>query len=124
MPRFEDIYTVYADNKQLAKVTAVGGETFPDTYWKQENNLYYNTTPTPDEVKVFYFIRPKLKTKTPTETIKLPVEWVCIIRAKLRGEAYKLVNEDNAAAKWLNDYNVLMEQFKQYMAARNPEFGV
>lgn len=123
-PRFEDIYAVYADEKQLIKATAVGGETFPDTYWKQGNDLYYNVTPAPNEIRVFYYIRPVLKADMPTETIKLPVEWVCLIRAKLRGEAYKLVNEDSAAAKWLNDYNVLLEQFKQYMAARNPEFGV
>lgn len=123
-PRFEDIYAVYADEKQLMKATAVGGETFPDTYWKQGNHLYYNMMPAPQTVKVFYFIRPALKSKTPTATIKLPAEWVCIVRAKLRGEAYKLVNEDNTAVKWLNDYNVLLEQFKQYIAARNPEFGV
>ena len=121
--RFEDIYAVHINDVQLAHVTAVGA-LFPDTYWKQNNALCFSTQKTSATLKIYYNIRPALKAGSPTQTVKLPVEWLPIIRAKLRGEAFKLVNEDGLAAKWLNDYNVLLEQFKQYMAARTPQFGV
>jgi hypothetical protein len=123
IPMFEDVYAVHAGNKQLFKSTVVGS-LFPDTYWKQENALHFNVTPAPQVMTVYYFIRPALKSTTPTNTIKLPIQFVPIIKAKLRGEAYKLVNEDNTAAKWLNDYNILLEQFKQYIADRQPQFGI
>jgi hypothetical protein len=122
-PVFEDVYAVYAGEAQLFKSTAVGAH-FPDTYWKQGNALNFNTLPAPAKLTVYYFIRPALKSAIPGNTIKLPVPFVSIIKARLRGEAYKLVNEDSMAAKWLNDYNGLLEQFKQYIADRQPRFGV
>jgi hypothetical protein len=120
-PIFEDIYAVHAGDTQLLKSTAVGG-LFPDTYWKQDDALYFNAQT--ELIKVYYFIRPALKSPAPANTIKLPVQFLPLIRAKLRGEAYKLVNEDNTAAKWLNDYNALLEQFKQFIAERQAQFGI
>ena len=122
-PRFEDICAVYADKKQLARVSMESGETFPDTYWKEEDALCFRAEPKPGRIRVYYYVRPERKSQDPTNTVKLPPEWVQIIRAKLRGEAYMLVNEDSAAAKWIDLYNVLLEQFKQYMSARSPEIG-
>jgi hypothetical protein len=122
-PIFEDVYAVHAGDTQLFKSTVVGS-LFPDTYWKQANKLCFNVTPAPQVMTVYYFIRPALKSTTSTTNIKLPIQFVPIVKAKLRGEAYKLVNEDNTAAKWLNDYNALLEQFKQYIAERQPLFGI
>lgn len=122
-PRFEDVYAVYAGKTQLMHVTPVGGNTFPNTYWKENVKIGFKTDGD-NTLRIFYFVRPRLKINNTEDTVKLPPEWVCIIRAKLRGEAFKLVNEDNAAAKWLNDYNVLIEQFKQYMGRRQDTVGV
>ena len=44
--------------------------------------------------------------------------------AELRGEAYKLCNEDAVAAKWLNDYNALLDSFRQWLVLRQPNFGM
>ena len=121
-PRFEDVYAVYADKVQLIRAEENVGEILPDTYYKRNGKLYIHTD---DAVTCHfhYYVRPILKKQQPETTIKLPPEWVCIIRSKLRGEAYKLKNEDVTAAKWINDYNVLIEQFKVYMAARRAEIG-
>ena len=54
----------------------------------------------------------------------LPVEFIDLVKAKLRGEAYKLANEDNHAAKWLNDYNTLLETFKAWIADKSANFGM
>lgn len=124
-PRFDDIYAVYADGVQLIHTEGNVGHIFPDCYWKDGGNLKYRLEKAPSKLTIYYFVRPKLKTSAggDQKTIKLPPEWVGIIRAKLRGEAYKVVNEDNQAAKWINDYNILIQQFTQYMSARKPELG-
>ncbi len=128
--KFEDIYAVYADEKQLIKSTLTSGVIFPDTYFKTaadngHNNLGLNLSDVPEKIKIIYFVRPEPKTSaTSTINVKLPVEFLELIKAKIRGEAYKAANEDALAAKWINDYNVLLETFKAYLAARQPEFGI
>jgi hypothetical protein len=132
--RFEDIYAVYINGVQLAYVTPVGAE-FPDTYWKQDGKLYFNVDGEAEDIKIFYYVRPALKsfpdatdTTKPKDnseaTVKLPFEWLPLIKAKIRAEAYKLVNDGGMAAKWLNDYTALLEHFKRYIEERRPRIGV
>ena len=54
----------------------------------------------------------------------VPVEFIDLVKAKLRGEAYKLVNEGEIAAMWLNDYNILLETFKAWISEKAPNFGM
>ena len=123
--RYEDIYAVYAGDVQLVRATPAGARTFPDSYSRIGETLYIKSD-NKAEIDIYFYVRPKPKLRPGGEndTIKLPVEWLPIIGAKVRGEAYKLVNEDYAAAKWLADYNALVEQFKQYMAARAADIGI
>ena len=58
-----------------------------------------------------------------SEEAELPVEYLDMAGAKIRGEAYKIANEDGLAAKWLADYNQQMENFKIWAASRNERFG-
>lgn len=145
--RYDDIEAVYADDRQLIKTTYTSGVYFPDAYFKFSAPFLVlsGTTPTPQEpfeglcvnalnwdtLRVVYVIRPKLieiTTNTPsiadTFTVRLPLEFIDMAKAKLRGEAYKLANEDVLAAKWLNDYNVLLESFKAWVQTKEPRFGV
>jgi hypothetical protein len=71
-------------------------------------------------------VKPELKTISnyASKYVMLPIEFIDLIKAKLRGEAYKYANEDNLAAKWLNDYNVLVETFKAWLSNKQPEFGI
>lgn len=127
--RFEDVYTVFADDTQLIKSTATSGVIFPDTFYKTDNKLGYNVTEKPKSLTIVYFVKPVLKTVDESGGISdgdvmLPIEFIELAKAKLRGEAYKLANEDNLAAKWLNDYNVLLETFKAWISGKQPEFGM
>ena len=123
--RFEDIHAIYADDTQLTKSTVASGEIFPNTFYKIDNKLAYNIRHH-KEIEGVYHVRPKLKTRENTEStyVMLPIEFIDLAKAKLRGEAYKLANEDSLAAKWLNDYNILLETFKAWIAEKSSTFGM
>ena len=53
----------------------------------------------------------------------VPYEFIDIIKAKLRGEAYKLANEDALAAKWLQDYNAQLQDFAAWVQDKAAVFG-
>lgn len=124
--RFEDIHAIYADNTQLIESTLASGVIFPNTYYKVRNNIGLNLKKQPQAIKIIYFVRPVLKTEANAsgEFVKVPPEFIELVKAKLRGEAYKVANEDNLAAKWINDYNVLLETFKMWIQGKQSEFGL
>ena len=55
-------------------------------------------------------INEKYEDGTPVN-VMVPVEFIDLVKAKLRGEAY-VCQRGSLVAKWLNDYNVLLETFK------------
>ena len=124
--RFEDVYALYADRTQLIKSTPTSGVIFPHTYYKDDNYLGMNVSEFPDKFTVVYIVRPALKTDENISTahVMLPAEFIDLAKAKLRGEAYKLANEYELSAMWLNDYNVLLEGFKQWLSGKQPKFGM
>ena len=124
--RFEDVHAVYVDGRQLIKTTLASGAVFADSYYKDDNHLGLRLLELPVDMTVVYAVRPRLKTPGTiiTDTVKVPVEFIDLVKAKLRGEAYKLANEDSLAAKWLSDYNILLETFKMWAANKQPEFGL
>lgn len=124
--RFEDLRSVFVGDTQLIKTTLMSGTVFPNTYYKDDNRLGIHVTDKPDDITVTYIVRPALKTSETFRdlSVMLPVEFIDLAKAKLRGESYKLANEDSIAAKWLNDYNVLLETFKAWIAEKSPNFGM
>lgn len=129
-PIFEDIYAVYTDDgTQLIKSTVASGVIFPNTFFRITDKLGFNTRETPKHLTIVYFVRPALITTTShgnitDANVMIPVEFIDLVKAKLRGEAYKLANEDSIAAKWLSDYNILLETFKAWIAEKAPNFGM
>ncbi len=121
--RFEDIYAVYADGVQLMKTTLASGQIFPDTFYKHNDELGFNSPFMTRELKIIYFARPKIKASK-TGNVMFPVEFMDLVKAKMRGEAYKLANEDEQAGKWLNDYNMELENLKVWCNNRASQFGV
>lgn len=127
--RFSDIYTVFAqagDNymQQLIKTNAASSGIFNGSYWEENGRLALSEYH--PVVRIVYFVRPKIKdwTNYSSETVKLPPEFISLIKAKMRAEAYKLANEDVLAAKWINDYNVLLEDFRMWIEQRRAQFGM
>ena len=124
-PRFEDIYAVYADDVQLMKSTVASGDIFPNTFYKSNNDIGYHTDKTPKAFTIVYIVKPALVANEINDAkVMVPIEFIDLVKAKLRGEAYKLANEDEIAANWLTDYNVLLETFKMWVTERSPKFGM
>lgn len=124
--RFEDVHAVYADKTQLIKSTVASGVIFPNTYYKIGNDIGVNLKKQPEKVKIIYFVKPELKTtdNIGTKNVMIPAEFIDLVKAKLRGEAYKIANEGELAAVWINDYNVLLETFKAWLSGKQSEFGI
>lgn len=123
--RYEDIWCIYADSTQLIKSTVTSGAIFPNTYYKIGNDIGVNLIHQPEKVRITYFVKPTLKTTENISTLNvmMPVEFIDLAKAKLRGEAYKVANEGELAAMWINEYNVLLETFKVWLSGKRPEFG-
>ena len=124
-PRFEDIHAVYADYTQLIKSTVTTGVILPHTYFKIADKLGFNTT-VEENITIIYFVKPELINLEAIDDseVMIPTEFIDLATAKLRGEAYKLANEDALAAKWLNDYNVHLETFKAWIVSKSANFGM
>ena len=131
--RFEDVIAVYgigATITQLIKSTVASGEIFPDSYYKLGTQIGVNVDDTPAVYKIVYIVKPALITTTSHGNVSeganvmVPVEFIDLVKAKLRAEAYKLVNEGDIAANWLNDYNTLLETFKVWMTKKTANFGL
>lgn len=125
---FDDIIKVYVDNVELDRVSLISGTVFDNIgmYYKNGGKVMVKTLIPATEASVIYVVRPVKKAiaggELPSETVKLPGEWLEIAASRLRGEAYKLVNDDNLSAKWLNDYNTCLEQFKVWLT-KNKVYG-
>lgn len=122
---FDDIISVYGDDVELDKAGVIAGIAVPDRpmYWTDySGNLHLHPVDTPSVLTVVYRLRPALKV-TGDENINIPVEWLDMLAARMRGEAYKIANEDGLAGKWLNDYNTQLETFKVWASRRNERYG-
>jgi len=129
IPVYDDVIRVYGeDGQELRKSGAVAGYEFPDfdLYYADYNgHLVIHTRLEQAKVTIVYRIRPEIKTadNQATSHVSLPVEYLDMAAAKIRGEAYKIANEDGLAAKWLADYNQQVENFKIWAASRNERYG-
>lgn len=124
--RFEDIHAVYADHIQLIKSTVASGSIFPNTFYKIGNNIGLNTDSNPEKITIVYYVKPKLKTADIFNNLNVmvPIEFIDLVKSKLRAEAYKMVNEGDIASMWINDYNVLLETFKEWLSWKQPRIGI
>lgn len=129
VPIYDDIIRVYGEEGQeIRKSGAVAGYEFPDFdlyYTDYNGHLILSTRIEQSKITVIYRIRPAIKTddNKAALNVALPPEYLDMAGAKIRGEAYKIANEDGLAAKWLADYNQQVENFKVWAASRNERYG-
>ena len=129
--RFDDVYTVYADSTQLIKTNVASGQVFTNCYYRYNNDLAfaYSVADRPDNLIIVYYIKPALKSVDDNDevtggNVMVPVEFIELVKSKLRAEAYMVENEYTPAANWMNNYNALLENFKQWLSERAAQFGM
>lgn len=123
---FDDVIKVYADDVELDRTSVISGLVFLDKplyYPDYTGNIKLNLPYTPEKIVIVYRLRPSLKSSSADANINIPVEFVDMLAARMRGEAYKIANEDGLSAKWLADYNTQLESFKIWAAMRNERYG-
>ncbi|MDD6984246.1 MAG: hypothetical protein PUJ47_03475 [Clostridia bacterium] len=123
---YDDVISVYADGVQVEKSCIKGVMNFSDKnlyYTDYNGNLILSLTEVPNKITVIYRLRPILKTETGNNNVAVPAEFLDMVSARLRGEAYKIANEDGLAGKWLADYNTQLESFKVWAEKRNKRYG-
>ena len=129
IPIYDDIIRVYGeDGTEIRKSGAISGYEFPDWdlfYTDYNGHLVLSTRIEQSAVTIIYRIRPAIKTESNQESLNvaLPSEYLDMAGAKIRGEAYKIANEDQLAAKWLNDYNQQIQNFTVWASSRNERYG-
>lgn len=123
--RYDDIVKVYGDGREFVRAGVISSVIFDgdkNIYWQDGDTVRLSSIVEPDTVTVVRRIRPAKKT-TSSGTVMLPYEWLELLLSKLRGEAYKLANDDGQAAKWLNDYNSLLSSFSEWASKRQERYG-
>ena len=129
IPVYDDVIRVYGEQGQeLRKSGAVAGYENPDYdlfYTDYNGGLILHTRIEQSRITIVYRVRPEIKTQDNESllNVALPVEYLDMAAAKIRGEAYKISNEDGLAAKWLADYNQQVENFKVWAISRNERYG-
>lgn len=129
----EHIKDVYYGNTQLSRGKAEQVGKIDNIYYTDNDGRFcFSAVSATDDVKgmeklrIYYNYIPErladLKTENNDRTIPLPFSFLELVTSKLRGEIYKLLNEDEQSAKWLNDYNNLLENFKIYIQSRKEKF--
>ncbi len=121
---YDDIVKIYIGSDELTKASVITALSIPDKeiFYLDGDVVKIRYNMPYDAVTVVYRVRPKIAVET-SETIHLPYEWIELLASKIRGELYKIANDDNMAAKWLADYNTQLESFKMWIAKRNIRYG-
>lgn len=130
---FENICAVYVDGTQLIESTVATADIFRDTYFKNNNELVVNSSAEVSAImKIIYYIMPELKTIVSKDgeseyvegEVMVPIEFIELVKAKLKASLYRIANEDELCAKWTALYNVKLEEFKIWVEQKRPKFGI
>ena len=105
------LYIHYLPPHRFSLVQSADG----NFYTVSDKTILFTPTFSGHGMTLFYRRRPRPYSENDEgRVIPIPDEYVPLIRAKLRGEIFKLANEDALAAKWLGEYNALLPAFAAY----------
>ena len=129
-PTTDDIVALYVGGAEIPRVGAALFHTFEDEpFYIKEGMSTLGIKPFADgeEAELLYHVRPAMKVVVEGEIcedpVALPVEFLDLAAAKLRGEAYRLCDDDVQGERWLADYNFRLDHFRQWIKNRNRAFG-
>lgn len=127
---FSDIVRLQnkSDSKEFTKCSLDKFSLFSNAYCVNADSIKINPSEgeTISSVQVYMVVCPAEKVLTKdgiNGNVNVPYEFIPMIKAYIRGELYKVINEDDIAAKWIADFNSQLENFKQYVASASALIG-
>lgn len=128
-PSARDIVGVFADGAEAQRVSGGIGRILHGERpaWYDGGAAICLMLPDkPETVEIAHVVRPALITEETADEaeVMVPPEFIPMVLARLRGEMYKVANEDGLAAKWLADYNTELETFKVWAASHGKHYGM
>lgn len=129
VPEARDIVAVFSDETELQRVSGGVGAVLHGArgaWYDAGEEMQLMLPASPKDIRVAHIVRPErfVEATASDEVVHVPAEFVPMILARLRGEMYKVCNEDNLAAKWLMDFNTEIENFKIWAARHGRKYGV
>lgn len=71
---------------------------------------------------VVYYAMPEVADSVDSPSIvPVPIDFIDMVKAKIRGDMYNISNDDDLAAKWYNIYNSRIEDFKIFISENRTE---
>ena len=125
MPEARDIVGVFADNVEAQRVSGGIGRILHGERpaWYDGGSAICMMLPVPArEVQIAHVVRPLAATVD--SEVCVPPEFLPMVLSRLRGEVYRVANEDGLASKWLLDYNTELETFKVWCGTHREKYGM
>lgn len=57
----------------------------------------------------------------PDPIVPVPIDFIDMVKAKIRGDMYNVANDDDLAGKWYGTYNARLEDFKLWITENKSE---
>lgn len=129
VPAARDIVAVFADGAEAQRVSGGVGRILHGerpAWYDGGSGLCLMLPDRPEIVQIAHIVRPALVTEETASVspVMVPPEFIPMILSRLRGEMYKIANEDGMAAKWLGEYNTELETFKVWAASHGKHYGM
>ena len=119
--RTTDIVAAWNGARQLRflpyTVLPLGGKGY---YTLADEHLILGDGEDGENLSVDVILRPeRFSEENGTECVPFPDEFLSLLLCRMRGDALRLSGEDGEAAKWLGEYNTLLDEFANWLAEAN-----
>lgn len=118
-----DVLAVYCGGRQLRylppeELASAAGMPYC-FYTVTPEGIRLSHTEAAQPMEVVFTLRPPIYGESDeSRPVPLPDEFLPMLAAKVRGEVYRLANEDGLCAKWLAVYNAGLADLYDYLAER------
>lgn len=125
VPEARDIVAVFADGVEAQRVSGGVGRILHGerpAWYDGGSGICMMLPSKPETVRVAHVVRPAAAGLD--SDLLVPPEFIPMVMSRLRGEMYRIANEDGLASKWLMDYNTELETFKVWCASHGRKYGM
>lgn len=117
--REQDVCAAWNGDRQLrflpSSMFSLGGKGY---YTVEDGCLCLGDPEDGETLEIAVILRPlPFGEENGNTPIPFPDEFISLLACRMRGEALRLSGEDGEAAKWLGEYNALLDEFKLWLAA-------